>query len=56
MQPHLAQAIYINYKYVSDEKESRVREFYGQNLRRLAELKAKYDPGNLFRMGALPRV
>jgi hypothetical protein len=56
MQPRLAQAVYINYMYLTDESEGRAREVYGQNSGRLAELKAKYDPGNLFRMGVLPRA
>jgi len=48
MGPELAQAIYSNYMYLGDESEQRVREVYGQNAARLAELKAAYDPANLF--------
>jgi hypothetical protein len=33
----------------SDEDESRLREAYGENLPRLAKIKAAYDPENLFR-------
>jgi FAD/FMN-containing dehydrogenase len=33
---------------VGDEPE-RVREAYGANYDRLARIKQKYDPGNLFR-------
>jgi hypothetical protein len=50
MEPHLAQAIYINYMYLGDESEQRAREVYGQNAERLAQLKTKYDPTDFFRM------
>ena len=39
---------YINFQ-TADEDEDRVRETYGANFDRLAELKQKYDPDNLFR-------
>jgi FAD/FMN-containing dehydrogenase len=51
MGPELAQAIYGNYMYLNDEGEGRAREVYGLHAERLAELKAKYDPTNLFRVG-----
>lgn len=50
MAPQLAPAIYGNYMYLSDESEQRAGEVYGQHAARLAELKAKYDPTNLFRL------
>jgi FAD/FMN-containing dehydrogenase len=49
MQPHAAKAAYVN--YLGDEGAEGVRRAYGEHkLARLAALKAKYDPGNLFRM------
>jgi len=39
--------VYVNF---IPEDESRVAEAYGVNYKRLAELKKKYDPKNLFRM------
>jgi FAD/FMN-containing dehydrogenase len=35
---------------MDDEGEARVRAAYGQNYGRLAALKKKYDPANLFRV------
>jgi FAD/FMN-containing dehydrogenase len=42
--------IYLNFPGFGEEKEALVRAGYGANYERLAELKAKYDPANLFRM------
>jgi FAD/FMN-containing dehydrogenase len=47
-EPHLAHAAYVN--DLGDEGEERARSAYGDNYSRLAVLKAKYDPANLFRM------
>ena len=46
MQPYLADAAYVN--YLGEEGEDRVRSAYGAKYQRLAALKKKYDPGNLF--------
>jgi FAD/FMN-containing dehydrogenase len=47
LQPHRA-GVYVNF-LDSDDDASRVREAYGDDTyRRLAEVKAKYDPGNVF--------
>jgi FAD/FMN-containing dehydrogenase len=48
LQPHRAGGVYVNF-LDSDDDSSRVREAYGdQTYRRLAEVKAKYDPDNAF--------
>lgn len=46
VQPFAASRTYANYL---SEGEGRVQEAYGPNYSRLAELKAKYDPANVFR-------
>jgi FAD/FMN-containing dehydrogenase len=47
LQPHAA-GVYVNF-LDSDDDTSRVREAYGDDTyRRLAEVKAKYDPENVF--------
>ncbi len=47
LQPHRA-GVYVNF-LDSDDDSSRVREAYGDHTyRRLAEVKAKYDPDNAF--------
>ena len=48
LRPHLAEAAYVN--YLGDEGQDGVRSAYGAKLERLALLKAKFDPPNLFRM------
>ena len=48
MQPHLENAVYVN--NLGDEGDNRVRAAYGANYERLAALKSKYDPTNVFRM------
>lgn len=40
---------YINFQ-TADEDSQRVAEMYRTNLERLARIKAKYDPDNLFRV------
>ena len=47
LQPHRA-GVYVNF-LDSDDDTSRVHEAYGDDTyRRLAEVKAKYDPENVF--------
>ncbi|WP_068278297.1 FAD-binding oxidoreductase [Aldersonia kunmingensis] len=48
IQPHCTTGVYVNF-LDSDDDSSRVLEAYGdRNYRRLAEVKAKYDPDNAF--------
>jgi len=46
---------YINFQ-TADEDEARVRATYGANFHRLAEVKKRYDPDNLFRVNRNIRV
>lgn len=48
MEPHLERAVYAN--NLGDEGEERVRAAYGVNHARLARVKARYDPENVFRL------
>jgi FAD/FMN-containing dehydrogenase len=47
---HSTGGLYLNFPGLGEEKEELVRAGYGINYKRLAALKAKYDPTNLFRM------
>ena len=47
---HSTGGLYLNFAGLGEEKEALVKAGYGANYERLAELKAKYDPDNLFRM------
>jgi FAD/FMN-containing dehydrogenase len=42
--------VYLNFPGFGEEKDDLARAGYGVNYERLTELKAKYDPDNLFRM------
>ncbi len=46
--PYSAGGAYIN--FMMDEGEDRIKATYGDNYKKLAEIKAKYDPNNLFRV------
>jgi FAD/FMN-containing dehydrogenase len=46
--PFASGSVYVN--FMPDDEEDRVEKAYGANYRRLAEIKRRYDPDNLFRM------
>jgi FAD/FMN-containing dehydrogenase len=48
MRPFSTGGVYVN--NLGEEGEERVRAAYGANYARLAALKARYDPSNLFRL------
>jgi len=48
MQTFSTGSVYVNTLAADDS--SRVREAYGRTYERLAEINAKYDPSNLFRV------
>jgi FAD/FMN-containing dehydrogenase len=50
MGKHSTGGLYLNFPGLGEEKDELVRAGYGPNYERLAELKRKYDPENLFRM------
>jgi FAD/FMN-containing dehydrogenase len=47
--PFNLEGAYVNFM-MDDEADGRVQATYGENYRRLAVVKAKYDPKNLFRV------
>ena len=47
IEPHVDRDVYVN--NLGDEPDALVRAAYGSNYSRLASIKAKYDPANLFR-------
>ncbi len=50
MKPHSDRGrIYLNFPGLGEEGEELIRHSYGANYERLAELKRKYDPRNVFR-------
>jgi hypothetical protein len=48
LHPYSAGGAYVN--MMMDEGQERVKASYGDNYDRLAQIKASYDPGNLFRV------
>lgn len=53
MQRFSSGATYLNFPGFGEEGEEMLRRAYGDNYRRLREVKGKYDPENMFR-GQLP--
>jgi FAD/FMN-containing dehydrogenase len=47
--PFNLEGAYVNFMF-DDEVQGRVQATYGENYARLASVKAKYDPGNVFRV------
>lgn len=48
LHPYSCGGAYVN--FMMDEGEERVKATYGDNYNKLTEIKAKYDPNNLFRV------
>ncbi len=48
LHPYSAGGAYVN--FMMEEGQERVRATYGDNYKRLVEIKKKYDPDNLFRI------
>ena len=51
IQPFVPGGVYVN-ELGDDEGDDRVRQAYGPNYARLSQIKAKYDPQNLFKLNA----
>ncbi|MBX0297854.1 BBE domain-containing protein [Haloarcula nitratireducens] len=49
LRPYSTGGNYINFQ-TADEDEERIRATYGDNFARLVEIKAQYDPENVFRV------
>lgn len=50
MKPFSDGSLYLNFAGLQEEGEVMMKSAYGQQFARLAALKAKYDPDNLFRL------
>ena len=48
LHPYSSGGAYVN--FMMEEGEERIRATYGGNYKRLAKIKKRYDPGNLFRV------
>lgn len=50
MEPYSADGLYVNFPGFGEEGEQLVKAIYGEHYKRLADLKNKYDPDNLFHL------
>ena len=50
MKPYSSGGLYVNFSGFGEEGEELVRATYGENYERLARLKHRYDPTNLFHL------
>ena len=50
-EPHLLGSAYVNH-IAADDQPEKVKASFGDNYRRLGELKSVYDPTNLFPINA----
>jgi FAD/FMN-containing dehydrogenase len=51
VEPHLQGSVYLNH-VAADDLPEKVRASFGENYRRLRDIKAAFDPTNLFRVNA----
>jgi FAD/FMN-containing dehydrogenase len=51
LEPHLQGTVYINH-IAADDRPEKLRASFGENYRRLREIKAVYDKANLFRVNS----
>jgi FAD/FMN-containing dehydrogenase len=47
-EPYASGGVYLN--FVGDEGDDRIRAAFGDNFDRMAAIKQRYDPSNLFRL------
>jgi FAD/FMN-containing dehydrogenase len=50
LQPHMGKTRYLNYLGDDESGDAALAQVYGPNLARLKQVKAKYDPENVFRV------
>jgi FAD/FMN-containing dehydrogenase len=48
VEPYATGGVYVN--FMPEDETDRIEKVYGPNYRRLAQVKGRYDPQNLFRM------
>jgi hypothetical protein len=51
LEPHVQGTAYVNH-IAEDDRPEKIRASFGDNLRRLREIKAVYDKENLFRLNS----